>query len=207
MALLRAVSPDHQRDPKCPLAHSLTLAATLLLGVALAGHAAASAATPPAPSITRENEIKAAALYNIIVFTDWPPTAFADAKSPLVIGVLGRGPIADLLKDLVENEQWHGRRVTLESYASPAQVKDCHVLFIGRSEHEGWSALRGQWARRPVLTVSDAPDFARRGGIVQLGIEHNRLKLTVNLAAARIGGLTISSKVLRLSDVVGETGQ
>lgn len=163
-------------------------------------------ATPPSAT-SREMEVKAAALYNIIVFTEWPTTAFADANAPLVVGVLGRGPITDLLHDLIANEMWRGRKVVLQHYSSPAEVKDCQVLYVGHTEHDQWPRMRTRFAGRPVLTASDAPDFARNGGIVQFGLEHNRLKLTVNLTAARAAGLTISSKVLRLADVVGEPSE
>jgi hypothetical protein len=190
--------------------HLLTLAATvkiLLAAFALSlVFPSLLIAADPARPVNRENELKAAALYNIIGFTEWPATAFATPDTPLVIGVIGRGPVTPLLQSFIENESWHGRRLVLEHYASPSQAKNCHVLYVDQSEHARWPSLRRQFAGRAVLTVCDAPTFARQGGIVQLGIERNKLKLTVNLAAARAGELTISSKVLRLADVVGDPG-
>ncbi len=161
-----------------------------------------AADAPRAPS--REHELKAAALYNIILFTDWPAAAFASPKAPLIIGVLGRGPVADVLETLIQNERWQGRPVTIEKYTTVAQVKQCHVFFLGQTEHSRWAALHPQFAGRAVLTVCDAENFARRGGVVQFGIDRNKLKLTVNLAAARSADLIISSKVLRLAEVVDE---
>lgn len=154
-----------------------------------------------------ESEVKAAALYNIIQFSGWPTSAFADDGAPLVVAVLGRGPVADLIPSFVSNESWHGRRLVIERYQSADQVKDCHVLFVGQSEHAAWPALRSRLSGKPVLTVCDRETFARDGGVVQFGIERNKLRLTVNLGAARAAGLTISSKVLRLAEVVGAPAQ
>ena len=179
------------------------LGAAVLFAVSLA----AVRAVESPPPVAREHEVKAAALYNIISFTDWPATAFSAPAAPLVIGILGQGPVSDMLQLLVQNETWHGRRLLLERYTSPEQAKNCHVLYVARSEQPRWNAVRSQFAGRTVLTVCDAPNFARQGGIVQLGIERNKLKLTVNLAAARAANLTISSKVLRLADVVGDEGR
>jgi hypothetical protein len=157
---------------------------------------------PAAP--LREPEIKAAALYNIIAFTGWPDTSFASPDAPLIVGVLGQGPVTGLLGDLVTSESWHGRRVLLRNFSSAAEARSCHVLYVARSEHSRWRALSSQFARLPILTVADADNFARQGGIVQIGIERNKLRLTVNLGAARTSGVAISSKVLRLAEVIDE---
>jgi hypothetical protein len=153
----------------------------------------------------REHQIKAAALCNIIAFTEWPAPAFATPESPLVFGVLGVGPIESLLDEFLANETWQGRPVKLRRLRSPAEARVCHVLFVARSEHARWPALAKVCARLPILTVSDAENFARQGGIVQLAVERNKLQLIVNLGAVRSSGLVISSKVLRLANVIGDS--
>lgn len=157
-------------------------------------------AAPPAPA--RESDVKAAAINNIIAFVEWPAGSFVSDESPLVVGILGHGPIASLLDNFVEGDTWHGRKVVIERYAKPDQIRACHVLFLARSEHVRWTAARAATAGRPILTISEAENFARNGGIVQLAIERNKLHLTINLGVARASGLTISSKVLRLAEVL-----
>lgn len=152
----------------------------------------------------QEPAVKAAGLFKIISFVEWPAEAFSTPDAPLVVGVLGHGPVADLLPAFGENETWNGRRVVVRQLSSAGAGLDCHVLFIGRSEHGDWTFLRQQFARRPILTVSDAGQFARAGGVVQLSTARNRLHLIINLSAARAAGVTISSKVLRLAEVIGE---
>ena len=160
----------------------------------------------PAVQALPEAEVKAAAFYNIVTFTDWPASTFASSEAPLVIGILGQGPIASLLPALVANETWRGRPVIVKQLAAPAAARDCHVLFVARSEQGRWRTIARQIAKRPILTISDFDGFARGGGVVQLGIDRNKLRLTVNLAAARNHGLAISSKVLRLAEVIDESG-
>ena len=166
-------------------------------------------ATPPSPAPTaqeiREAEFKAAAIYNIIAFTDWPPSTFPSADSPLVIGVLGHGPVATLLPGLIKGEKSHGRPIVLRHYNTAGEVGDCHLLFIARSVQTRWNTLREELPRKNFLTVSDLDNFAVNGGSVQVSLLNNKLRLTVNLHAARAAGVTLSSRLLRLADVIGET--
>lgn len=150
-----------------------------------------------------EDAVRAAALYNIILFTDWPASAFTAPDAPLVVGVLGEGPTADLLANLGENETWRGHPIQVTRFRAASEVSSCHVVYLARSAFADWTTVQRSWAGRPILTASSLPDFARRGGIVEFGIERNRLRLTVNLDAARASGITLSSSVLRLARVLG----
>lgn len=173
-------------------------AAVLMCGISAVG-------AVPAPPVL-EHQVKAAALYNLIAFTDWPASVFQTPESPLVIGILGQGPITALLKDFVAAEVWHGRRIQLRTLASPAEAQSCHVLYIARSEHSRWRSISRQFVGRPILTVGDEENFALDGGVVQLTVNRNKLQIVVNRGVAQAGGLTISSKVLRLAAVIDTPG-
>jgi hypothetical protein len=58
---------------------------------------------------------------------------------------------------------------------------------------------------RPVLTVSDLPQFLEAGGIIAFSTEA-RVQLHINPPAAQRAGLTISSKLLRVAKVVEAKG-
>ena len=60
---------------------------------------------------------------------------------------------------------------------------------------------------RPILTVGVEEGFAQQGGVVQFAVDRNKLRLVVNLRSARANGITISSKVLRLAEVIGDPGE
>ena len=45
----------------------------------------------------------------------------------------------------------------------------------------------------PALTVSDFPQFLKRGGMIQFVLEGNRVRFEVNLAAVKSAGLTLAS--------------
>jgi hypothetical protein len=173
------------------------MAAVLLISIAATKIHATS------PPEAREYAIKAAALYNIVSFTEWPDNAFASPDAPLVIGVLGTGPVGDLIDGLVQNELCRGHKLTVQHYARVADVQTCHVLYVASSEQSNTREVRKRFSRRPILLVSDLDNFAADGGAVQLAIEHNRLRILVNLAVTQSSGLRLSSNLLHLATIVG----
>ncbi len=62
------------------------------------------------------------------------------------------------------------------------------------------AALRG----RSVLAISDAEDFAKRGGTIQLFLEDGSMKFSVNPQAAERARLHVSSLLLKLAVIVKE---
>ena len=55
---------------------------------------------------------------------------------------------------------------------------------------------------RHILTVSDASNFARLGGMIRLYTEANKTRIRINLGAVKKEELVCSSKLLRLADIV-----
>ena len=50
--------------------------------------------------------------------------------------------------------------------------------------------------------MSDADRFASRGGMIRFVTDHNRIRLRINLEAAKAANLTLSSKLLRPAQIV-----
>jgi hypothetical protein len=178
------------------LRHAIAIVAALL---ALAAAAPGRAQAPPAPT---EYQVKAIFLFNFSQFVDWPAAAFADDRSPLVIGVLGSDPFGTTLDEIVRGETVNGRPLAVRRYESVEQIDACHILFIGRSQDKQLDAVLAALKERNVLTVGDFEGFAQRGGIIRFVTVGNKIRLRVNLAAAQDAKLTISSKLLRPAQIV-----
>ncbi|HEY4248508.1 MAG TPA: YfiR family protein [Lacunisphaera sp.] len=150
---------------------------------------------------SREYDIKAAFLYNFITFTDWPADAFGSPDSPYVIGVLGNDPFGPVLDQIVNGEKIKSRPLVVRRFRNIADIHHCHILFISASEEyrlpEILRWLRGQ----PVLTVADIPGFAEAGGDIGF-LSGTRVKLVMNPVAIQSANLSVSSKLLRLAQLV-----
>lgn len=196
MAILKHLS-RHVRSSLAPFRLGLIAFALGSVGVPV-GFAADAV-----PS--REYAIKAAALFNFVPFIQWPAEAFPDSDTPVVIGILGPDPFGPLIDSLVDHETFRGHPIQVERYDSLASIGRCHVLFVSRTAlHDDGRNQLASLASRPILTVSDAAGFAQAGGAVEFYTDRNRLRMIVNLTAVRTAGLNISSKLLRLADVIKE---
>jgi hypothetical protein len=153
-------------------------------------------------TISLEQQVKAVFLFNFAQFVEWPATTFLSPSSPIVIGILGKDPFGSFLQETIDNEQVNGRPLIIQRYSSVAEVKGCHILFIHASVAPKLDAILKALKGKQVLTVSDLNNFAKQGGMVRFVKESNKVKLRINVNAAKAEGITISSKILRLSEIV-----
>ena len=144
-----------------------------------------------------EYQIKAAFLFNFAKFVAWPANAFSDANTPLVIGVVGEDPFGSYLDDTVRGERIDNRPLVVQRYRSVADIKQCHVLFISRSEAGRLNQIVSSLKYRNVLIVTDA-DGGDGHVIIRFVNEGNRIRFKIDAQAAKAANLTISSKLLRL---------
>jgi hypothetical protein len=138
-----------------------------------------------------EYQVKAAFLFNFLKFIDWPPSPIG---SPWVIGILGSDPFGEVLDDTVRGKTVGNRIVEVRRYARFADVKNCNILFIGRTEYE----RMGTPTQPGLLTVGEAPGFLKSGGIINFYIEDNRVHFEIQPAVARSTGLHVSAQLLKL---------
>lgn len=175
-----------------------------LLLVALLG----LALPPPAPRAragdvdeeARETEakVKVAYVYNFPKFVDWPGDELGPASGPIRLCVIGDDPIRTLLGELSVRKV-RSRSIEVVHQKEPRALAACHLLWVARSEAPRLEQLLQAVQGRPVLTVSDIPGFADRGGMVGFVTEANRVRVEINPAAARQAGLSLSAKLLEIA--------
>jgi len=154
-----------------------------------------------------EAQVKAVFLFNFAQFVDWPPEAVPDSQAPLVIGILGSDPFGDFLDATVRGEHRGARPFVIRRFQRVEDTTRCDILFISRSAGDPPEEIVARLRNRPILTVSDADRFAERGGMIRFVTDRNRIRLQINPVAAQTANLTISSKLLRVAEVVTPAGR
>lgn len=155
-----------------------------------------------APAQVADYQVKAVFLFNFTEFVRWPSQKLADTKSPIAICVLGDDPFGGYLDATIRGETVGKRRLVVRRYRHVEDVDSCQILFISNSEIARLAPIFDYLKNRSILTVGDADGFARRGGMVCFVTQDDRIRLRVNLAAAKAAGLTLSSKLLRVAEIV-----
>jgi hypothetical protein len=154
-------------------------------------------------SPTPEYQVKAAFLFNFSQFVSWPPQAFSSASAPIIIAVLGQDPFGPDLDAIVSGEHVNGHPLLVRRYRDVSEIDGCHILFIDRSESAELSQIIHSLRGRAILTVSDIARSAQSGVMIDLVTENDHIRMHVNLAAARASGLTMSSQLLSLAQIIG----
>jgi hypothetical protein len=156
----------------------------------------------PAADAPSEYQIKAVFVFNFSHFVEWPPNDFASATAPFVIGILGEDRFGPRLDEAVRGERIDSHPLIVQRYHSAAEVGDCQILVIDRSEGPQLAQILHALNHRATLTVSELDHAAERGVMIQFVTESNRIRLRINAEAAHLAGLSVSSKLLRLADIV-----
>lgn len=149
-----------------------------------------------------EYQVKAAFLYNFAKFVEWPALTFKNDKDPLRICVLGQNPFGNVLVEGVGGKTVLGRPLLVSDISDAGRGADCQILFIGSSERKRLRAIFTDLRIVGVLTVGETEGFATQGGIVNFKLEDGRVRLEINIEAAALAKLRISSKVLNLAQIV-----
>src|SRR5258706_537142 len=61
--------------------------------------------------VVKDYELKAAFLYSFTKFVEWPARCFPGTNSPIVIGVVGKGPLCAEIERAVKGRKVNGREL------------------------------------------------------------------------------------------------
>jgi hypothetical protein len=149
-----------------------------------------------------EYELKAAMLYNLTNFVEWPAKAHADPRAAIRLCIIGRDPFGHSLVSAVSSATGTVRAVSIRHIESEKEVGGCHVLYISSSERNSAPQIFSLLNGSSILTVGEMTQFAAHGGMIQFSLEDQQVHFDINLEVASRAGLKISSKLLALAHIV-----
>lgn len=171
---------------RCSL--GLTLLAVMVF--AASGCACAAETSPQ----NREYQLKTAYLFHFAELAEWPTTGDITICSAIdnhltrYLSVLDGRKIAS-------------QTVRVKLIDTIDSLAGCSIVYLDQNQ-----SMTPQLAERGMnhhlLLVGDGEHFAEDGGMLQFALRDNKLKLLVNLPAVRAAGLKLSSKLLRMAEVL-----
>jgi hypothetical protein len=169
---------------------------------------AVALSTAPLPAVAQthatEFQVKAAYLYNFGKFVRRPAES-NPGTDPFEICVLGKDPFQSILEATVTGESIDGKSIAVKRLAGVAEASACNILFISSSEEPRLKSILAATQQLSILTVSDIPHFAERGGVIGFVWKEGKIRFEVNLGAAELSHLAFSSELLKVaSRVIGK---
>ena len=148
-----------------------------------------------------EFQVKAAYVFNFGKFIKWPTDA-SSATSPFEICVMGKDSFASVLDATVSGESIDRRNIIVKRMSNLQESAACNILFIGSSEESRLKTILAATQHVSILTVSDIPHFAERGGVIGFVSQEEKIRFEVNLPAAEQSHLALSSELLKVASRV-----
>jgi len=161
-----------------------------------------SSAQTPHPT---EGQVKAAYLFNFGKFVTWQADQ-TGTRNVFEICILGKDPFGAVLDTTIAGESIGGRNITVGRLSRMQDASQCSELYISPSEESRLGEVLAATQRMDVLTVSDIPHFADRGGMIGLVKQQDRIRFEVNRKAAEQRGLVLSSELLKVATKVIPNG-
>lgn len=147
-----------------------------------------------------ESQVKAAYLYKFMAYVEWPSSVFAQADTPITIGIIGADEIADELNLLKRGHLVNNRTLEVKLLKSGETLPGLQILFIGGNQESGRvKRLLDSIQTQPVLTVSDSPGGLANGSIINFVPVDERIRFEVSVAQAERSGLKISARLLNVA--------
>lgn len=193
----RAAGTDSHRGLPCRVPSRRRTVVGLLLAVALLAVLSPDPSQAQHPS---EHQVKAAFLFSLASFVDWPETEQADTLS---IGILGQDPFGEAFTPFLD-KQIKDRPVRLHRSTRLQELPPCQVLYICPSEARYLPQILAYLGNRRVLTVGETEGLAAAGVMINFYLEENKVRFEINVEAAHRADLKLSAKLLKLARLVEE---
>ena len=173
------------------------LAGSLLLTTVFGGGLVGSSGSQPL-----EPAMRAAFVYHLTKFVEWPAPDGPAPAGELRVGVWGDPAMVPALKALLAGRTIAGRQAVVIAARRPEELANCQVVFLS---HRNGGDIRRALERCAVpgtLTIGEGIDDLARQTIVSFEVRNDRIHFAVNREAASRAGLRLSSHLLNLATAV-----
>lgn len=143
-----------------------------------------------------EYAIKANHLYYFLTAIHWPALPVRDE---FVIGILGDDPFGAQLTNKMKDAQVEGVPVRIVKFKSAGEIK-CQLLFVAAKGAPPLADIFKACAGKPIVTIGEAKDFLKAGGMIQFDVDEGHVKFRVDENAAQREGLEFESVLKRKSN-------
>lgn len=141
-----------------------------------------------------EYQLKSAFIYNFATFVDWPD----DMGKKLTLCAAVPQEAMQYFTPL-EGKPVGNMTLAVRYLGQDDSAEGCGILFVADSESASFDDWLSEVGDEEVLTIAESEDWLKKGVVMSLVLQDNRVTFDVNLEAARGENIAISSRLLRLA--------
>lgn len=145
-----------------------------------------------------ESGVKAALVYNLLLFVQWPEDKLPSDGS-LHLCILASPAIEEAFNGL-NGKPIHSRPIAIRRMATPGEDShQCQAVWVEEGRNSALTRLALVAKNNGILVLGEGSVALSQGAMIAVSNEGGRLVFNVDNGAARDARLTISSKLLRLA--------
>lgn len=152
-----------------------------------------------------ESPLKAFFLEAVIRFVSWPADSSKNERyrsgEKFTIGIFENDELSPFLKKAFFKKKVKGADVRFMLVSQMPQIDSCDMLFIPESKKNQLAAIIEKTNHKPVLTVSDVPEFIEAGVILGIVLQEQKMSCLINKMVADSSRIRISYLLLQKSKV------
>lgn len=149
--------------------------------------------------------VKADYIYNILRFVRWPASSPLASTKSLNICLFEDDPF-DRYLAAISKKSISKKQIKLKTIIKPSDASSCHLVFFEDSEQlEIFKDNDTPFKPGDSILLGDDIDFVKNGGLFGFYIEDNKVRLGANRTAIANTDLHISSLLLEVCKLHGET--
>lgn len=152
--------------------------------------------TASARAALQEHEVKAAVVYHLSLFTEWPPGSLNDRGFNLCV-LTEDDQMADTLAQL-GSKTVKGAPVQVRRLRPTQALGHCQLVYLGEMNDSARARAIKQLFGQPTLTIANG-GIPVPGAMVSLGVSADRVYFDIDLPVAQRAGLRLDAKLLRLA--------
>lgn len=138
---------------------------------------------------------------NVARFTSWPERAFKNAENTLNLCVFGNSIVQQSFEN-IDNKVINNKIVHIINLMRLRNLNQCQLIYLSELGRNKLIALLLELKCQPILTVGENMQFLQAGGMVGLEQINGKMQLNINLPMIKQSELVISSRLLKLANIV-----
>ena len=163
--------------------------------------ASAADALSQKPQASAETKLTAIFLYQFSKFIEWPIDTNTDQnESYFTICVDDNLPLQTILEKITVGEMVGNLPIAIRKLYEIPNSKQCQMIYFSSANEANFNIL-ANIKEQPTLTVTSNKEMLYYGAMIRLKKQGKRIRPQVNLELIKQTGISVSSKLLRISEV------
>jgi hypothetical protein len=134
-------------------------------------------------------------IFNFTKYVEWPTTA-----KKMKIGVVDNTSAEEQLKKMANAKSSGDFEISVINSKDETELSACQIIFVPANNTQLAAKLIESFSSKPILVVTEAGDFTKKGACVSFKVVGGKLRFQLNEEVIKSKGLKVSGSLTALAE-------